>query len=222
MFFILVFPTGQLEAEMGNAHPANLARTVPVSQSLPRPITVPPQFRFVPTPAGRHGQPCTAVGCNLFGDPKQAGMCWTHYQEHLASLPRATHSAPVARRQNEATVNIPYATQVRVTPTSATIYGPEAVFGAAETAASSGFFPPGQVSVPPPSIPTPESGLGQGPMSLGETYKRVAGHHTKCLNPTCSNYGNSSKGGLCNSCAQGQQFDDDLIGRMIYGEEEIG
>ena len=161
----------------------------------------------------------------MFGDPNQAGMCWTHYQEHLATVSSTpSHSPPVARWRNDTTIKIPYASQVLITPTSATICTP--AHNRMAEAAASGFFPESQVPVPPPSVPSLESGLVevsriQEP-SLGETYKRVAGHHAKCLNPSCTNFGNSSKGGLCNSCAKNQRFNDEWIGRIIYGEEETG
>lgn len=161
----------------------------------------------------------------MFGDPKQADMCWTHYREHLATVSSTTsHSVPVAGQRSNSTIKIPYTSQVLITPTSATVYTP--ALNRTVEAATSSFFPESQVPVPPPFVPSLESGLVEGSRiqepSLGETYKRVAGHHAKCLNPSCTNFGNSSKGGLCNSCAQNQTFNDEWIGRIIYGEEETG
>ena len=224
-----VSPTGQLEVETRQSHPANPSHTVPLIQSQRHPISIPPHFHFMSTPVGRRGLLCVAGNCSMFGDPKQAGMCTTHYREHLASISNATHSAPIASQRNEASINIPYASQVHITPTSTTIITPalnrELASGTAETAPSA-FFRGSQVSVPPPSIPVLESGFRggtrvQGP-SLGETYERVAGHHAKCLNPACTNYGNSSKGGLCNSCARNPVYSDEWLGRMIYGDEQTG
>ncbi|XP_076445036.1 uncharacterized protein LOC143282980 [Babylonia areolata] len=173
-------------------------------------ITVPPDFNYVVTPQDRHGRPCTAAGCRLYGDPGHADMCFTHYQQHLSTIAKATHRLAASTGRPQVT-SVGYASQVRITPTSITLYG------------TGNVLPPSQVSFPPPSLRPPNVAAPRWSPSLGETYYRVAGRHTgNCLNPSCTNYGNRDKGGLCNSCAQEQRFNDEMIRRSIYGDEETG
>ncbi|KAL8570574.1 hypothetical protein ACOMHN_008931 [Nucella lapillus] len=189
------------EVQPGSHHGGSAGRWVPIPPpSSTRSITVPADFTYMYPPQDQQGQPCMAAGCQMFGDPKHAGMCFAHYQQHLSNIAKATRHVPVATRRPN------------VTPSSATVFR------------QGNGFPPPRVSVPPPPLPSgpAASSAPQGP-SLGETYYRVAGRpKVKCLNPVCNNYGNGDKGGLCNSCAHGQRASDELISSAIYGDEEIG
>ncbi|KAK7108183.1 uncharacterized protein [Littorina saxatilis] len=230
----------QQEEERRYVQQVNRRVPSPLPQSAPANIRVPEAFLHVPIPQKRQGELCRAAGCNMFGDPKQSNMCFKHYQEYLAHIPVGAPNAPpqsatfMPPSPRRTPVNIPYAEELTITPSGATFVTPgggrQVLFGTAELPGSGlglGSFPQGEVSVPPPSYPTPESAPGvavrsQG-QSLDETYNRVVGRHvSRCMNTTCSNYGNSSKGGLCNSCASNQQLREEQLRRTILGDEEIG
>lgn len=205
------------------------SRTFPINRSI---SDIPPYSSGVlhleeqstrAPPSEQHGRQCSTAGCSMYGDPKQAGMCWNHYQHYLNGF--ATAAAPVQS----------------VPPASQPVEGQGLDHLSTQTASlgdqhernqqhpvqvadpqTPGGFAPNQGGLPvlPPSarlsVGVPSRGED---LSLGETYNRVAVRQlAKCLNPACSNYGNPRKGGICNSCAA----DEKLANFLIYGEEAIG
>ena len=127
-------------------------------------------------------------------------------------------------RRSEININLPTASQICVTPHSTTIYAPPIHSQVATGAGDTGVYSQGELSTPP-SFPTPESSYGGigGAQELCETYNRVAIRNTsKCLTPGCENFANMSKGGYCNSCAEQERIRDEMIGRIILGDEAIG
>ena len=182
----------------------------------PGTICVPADFYHMHTPLERQGKRCTAIGCKLFGDPKQASMCWRHYQQFISSTRK------LGMRQWDDPINIPHASEVRITPNHITVTRPatEGAQGAGNSFTNSPGLPPVRMSIPPPPHPAREPKVPKlSEPDLGETYYRVAGRHiSRCLNPGCGNYGNSAKEGFCNSCARNPA----VVQRTIYGEEQMG
>ncbi|KAK7486621.1 hypothetical protein BaRGS_00022146 [Batillaria attramentaria] len=210
----------QLAEETRWAHPANMARTVPLARNQQF-VNMTPELRPITAPQGLVGARCAMPGCSYYGDPKQKNMCGKHYQEHISSIASSSNVR----------VNVPRASPcVQFSHQSATVAKPSSpnVMVTPETGAATVFMQ-GAVSVPPPSFPIAESGspgssfagqvaVGQS-RSLDETYTRVTTKNVRpCMTPGCSNYGNSSKGGLCNSCFENSE----LVRQTILGEEECG
>lgn len=256
----------QREAESQPAQPA--VPTSPQYHQHGGMINVPPDFNFLRPVPKRLGQQCVTPGCTLYGDPKNNNMCTNHYRHSLDNIsigiggssnmpvspstqlpalpPVLFGSASQSPRHHQSEVNLkfPNASSVLMTPNTATVFGSEQsarVFATSETGAVYSAYPQGDVSVSPPSFPTPESNqesLGLGMVvtgitagrdldlhepTLGEMYRRVAGVYSrKCLYPGCSNYGNPSKDGLCNSCAVSQRCNEEDYRRLILGDEQMG
>lgn len=174
----------------------------------PHPITVPHHKR---------GKLCIVPGCSYFGDPKQADMCTKHYQE------KCTHPLPGNMAQVTRAFPVPG-------PYNITFSSPSGLFiGMPETSGSASLMH-GMVSVPPPSFPIPEStSIAHSSCFAGvdeqftNVYNRVSRSQQlakTCQTPGCNNYGNSSKGGFCNSCYENDS--DLLVRRTILGDEECG
>lgn len=212
----------QLAKEVHFSHPANLSHTVPLARNQQF-VNMTPELRPLTVPQTRRGTKCVKAGCTFFGDPKQKDMCGKHYQEYITCIASGSN----IRVPFSGSVSAPYVQSASVMPPS-----PRVMTAVGEMGGVANYIQ-GAVSVPPPSFPisescTQESSITQpvvvisgisGARSFDETYIRVATRNVKhCVTPGCINYGNNSKGGLCNSCFERSE----AVKHAILGEEECG